>query len=45
VHALAAALASVTGADRPATTLTAALLAFAVRLVNPTDGPLGEEPA
>ena len=45
LHAIAAALLDVTGAERPTTTVTAALLAFAVRLVNPTDGPLGEEPA
>ena len=45
LHAIAAALADVTGAERPTTTVTAALLAFALRLVNPTDGPLGEEPA
>ena len=45
LHAIAAALVDVTGGDRPTTTVTAALLAFALRLVNPTDGPLGEEPA
>jgi hypothetical protein len=45
VHALTAALTTATGAERPTTTLTAALLAFAIRLVNPVDGPLAEEPA
>jgi hypothetical protein len=44
VEALSAAMTTVTGADRPSTTLTAALLAFGLRMVNPTDGPLGEEP-
>jgi uncharacterized protein len=45
VHAVTAALADLTGVERPTTTVTAALLAFAVRLVNPVDGPLAEEPA
>jgi len=45
VHALNAALVDVSGAGRPTTTVTAALLALAVRLVNPTDGALAEEPA
>jgi uncharacterized protein len=44
LHAIAAALLDVTGAERPTTTVTAALLTFAVRLVNPTEGPFGEEP-
>jgi uncharacterized protein len=44
VHALSTAVATTTDAVRPTTTVTAVLLAFAVRLVNPTDGPLGEEP-
>lgn len=45
VEALSAALLTVTGTERPSTTLTAVLMAFALRMVNPTDGPLGEEPA
>jgi uncharacterized protein len=45
VHALTDVLVEGTGGERPTTTLTTALLAFALRLVNPADGPLAEEPA
>lgn len=45
LHALNRALADLSGTPQATTTVTAALLAFAVRLVNPTDGALGEEPA
>jgi uncharacterized protein len=45
VNALSAALTGALGTVQPSTTVTAALLAFAVRMINPTDGPLGEEPA
>ncbi|HLL62681.1 MAG TPA: CPBP family glutamic-type intramembrane protease, partial [Propionibacteriaceae bacterium] len=45
LHALTAGLVDITGAERPTTAVTTALLAFALRLVNPTDGPLAEEPA
>ena len=46
IHLVAAGL-TATAAQVPsvtATSVSAALVAFLVRLVNPTDGPLGEEP-
>ena len=47
VHLVTAGLNTAAGADVPsvtATSVSAAVLTFLVRLVNPTDGPLGEEP-
>ena len=47
VHLATAALSVAAGATPPSPTfssVTTFLLVFAVRLVNPTDGPLGEEP-
>ena len=47
VHLVTAALSVAAGATLPSPTfssVTTFLLVFAVRLVNPTDGPLGEEP-
>jgi hypothetical protein len=47
VHLLTAGLNTAAGADVPSATpasLSAAVLTFLLRLVNPTDGPLGEEP-
>ena len=47
VHLVTAGLNTAAGAPVPSVTtgsVTSALLVFLVRLVNPTDGPLGEEP-
>ena len=47
IHLVTAGLNSAAGADFPSVTaasISAAALTFLVRLVNPTDGPLGEEP-
>src|SRR5918995_2825997 len=47
IHLVAAGLNTATGAQIPsvtATSVSAALVAFLVRLVNPTDGPLARNP-
>jgi len=47
IHLVTAGLNTAAGADVPSVTgasFSAAVLTFLVRLVNPTDGPLGEEP-